>query len=87
MTKTILNGDDSMEEEIKVEVEFDYDSAEPETGYHASVEIYEVRRIDNNAELCLMPDEEDRIQVELLEQADKNEAEARYHAVHGWERY
>ena len=82
----ILNGE-LIEEEIEVQVEFDYDAAEPETGYHASVGIYEVRRVDNNAELCLLPVEEDRIEVELLEQASAKESEARYHAVNGWERY
>jgi hypothetical protein len=83
---TILNGSD-FEEEIKVDVEFDYDPAEPETNFYANVGIYEVRRVDNNAELCLMPDEEDRIEVELLEISSENEREACYHAVNGWERY
>jgi hypothetical protein len=57
-------------DEIEIEVEFDYDPAEPEVGIMTdNASIYEVRRTDNDTELCLLQKIQKELEEELCERA------------------
>ena len=80
MILTFENGDYG--EEIEVEVSFDYQPAEAMTwdypGCNESVEIYEVKRVDNGAELFIIDNDLEiefceKILDELHTEADERE--------------
>ena len=72
-------------DEIEIEVEFDYDPAEPDVGIMSdNASIYEVRRVDNDAELCLLPDTKAELEEELCERAEENRQEAIAYRKYGY---
>ena len=80
MILTFENGD--YDEEIEVEVEFDYEPSEAMTrhypGCDESVSIYEIKRVDNGAELFLIDNDlevelSEKILDELHQEADERE--------------
>jgi len=79
---------ENVDEEIEIEVEFDYEPDEAMTrdypGATASADIYEVRRTDNGVEICLLPNEKERIEEILVEQGRENEEERRQYKRYGY---
>lgn len=78
----VIKSIEAGEDEIDVEVAFDFNPHEPRTwdypGCGASLDIYEVIVCDTGAEVCLMKDEEERIRVELLEAYDEERTHDKY---------
>lgn len=68
---TVTKYIENVGEEIEVEVNFDFQPAERRTwnypGCDASLDICEIRRTDNGAELFLLKEHEDDMAEELLE--------------------
>jgi len=72
-------------DEIEIEVEFDYDPAEPDVGIMSdNASIYEVRRVDNDAELCLLPKIKEELEEELCERAEENRQEQSAYHKYGY---
>jgi len=74
---------ENVDEEIEIEVSFDFNPPEKMTrhypGSDASCEICEVVRTDNGAELFLLPEEQERLEEVLLEKTlEKLEEQAEY---------
>lgn len=67
---------ENVDEEIEIEICFDYQPEEKQTwdypGCSAGVEINEVTRVDNGAELCLLPREQESIEEQLVIQSEEN---------------
>lgn len=80
----IENGQD----EIHIEVEFDYEPEEAKSwdypGATASAYICEVTRVDNGAEICLLPKEKDRIEEILLDNESEKAEEKRQYKKYGY---
>ena len=68
---TIENGN---EEEIEVEVDFDFSPAEKMThdypGYDAQLDINYVETVEGRVEIELSPDEQNRIEEEIMDWID-----------------
>lgn len=79
---------ENYEEEIEIEVSFDFQPYEPMTrhypGCDASCDIYEVVRADNGTELCLLPKEQERFEEELCDRAEENRREAISYRKYGY---
>ena len=79
---------ENVDEEIKVEVEFDYEPEEAKSwdypGATASAFICEVIRVDNGAEICLLPKEKDRIEEILLDNESEKAEEKRQYKKYGY---
>lgn len=79
---------ENVDEEIEIEVYFDFQPEERMTrhypGCDPSVEICEVIRADNGVELCLLPDEQERIEEILVEKAEENRQEQIAYRKYGY---
>ena len=79
---TLDNGYD----EVEVEIDFDYQPYEPqEWGYHGGypgcpegAEICEVKVVDTQAELCILPQFEMEFVEQILEHVHEEQAYAKY---------
>lgn len=76
---------ENCEEEIEIEVHFDYDRAEPLVGIMSdSASIYEVRRADNDAEICLLPNVQRELEDEICELAEEYRQEQIAYRKYGY---
>ena len=76
--------------EIDVEVYFDYTPEEESgmysAGSNAAVDIYAVHRVDNGAEICLMPEEQERLEEEILCESHDHHMDLAYGDPYEWVR-
>jgi hypothetical protein len=79
---------ENAEEEIEIEVEFDYEPDEAMTrdypGATASASIYEVTNLENGSEICLLPKVQEQIEEDLVEKGRENEEERRQYKRYGY---
>jgi len=79
---------ENVDEEIEVEVEFDYEPDEAQTwdypGATASTVICEVINLQNGSEICLLPKEQERIEEWLVENEREKEEEHRQYKRYGY---
>ena len=79
---------ENVDEEIEIEVEFDYEPDEEKSwdypGATASAYICEVTNLENGSEICLLPKEQERIEEWLVEKVRENEEERRQYKRYGY---